>query len=102
MLRYVLCLWCSNCFVRNGARKVVWLLYFLQAEKVAARMIAEKRMGGSIDQIDGIVYFKKQDVMPMWDGRIRNVCFLLNAIMDNINAYHGDWLVTSLDAQMAH
>lgn len=33
-----------------------------QAEKVAARMIAEKRMGGTIDQIDGVVYFKSKHV----------------------------------------
>ena len=32
----------------------------LQAEKVAARMIAEERMHGSIDQIDGVVYFKSK------------------------------------------
>lgn len=73
-----------------------------QAEKVAARMIAEKRMSGTIDQIDAIVYFKKQEMMLSWDGRIRNVCFLLNSIIDNISASHSEWLASSLDEQMAH
>ena len=27
---------------------------------MAARMIAETRMGGTIDQIDGVVYFKSK------------------------------------------
>lgn len=65
-------------------------------------MIAENRMNGSIDQIDGIVYFKKQEMMLVWDARIRNVCFLLNSIVDSINASHGEWLAASLDEQMAH
>ena len=73
-----------------------------QAEKVAARMISENRMSGTIDQIDGIVYFKKQEMMLLWDARIRNVCFLLNSIVDNINACHSEWLAASLDEQMAH
>lgn len=65
-------------------------------------MIAEKRMNGSIDQIDGIVYFKKQEMMLVWDARIRNVCFLLNSIVDSINASHGEWLASSLEEQMSH
>lgn len=36
------------------------MFVFVQAEKVAARMIAEKRMSGFIDQIDGVVYFKSE------------------------------------------
>ena len=32
----------------------------VQAEKVAARMIAEKRMVGSIDQIDRVIYLKSE------------------------------------------
>ena len=73
-----------------------------QAEKVAARMISEGRMSGTIDQIDAFVYFKKPEVMVAWDGRIRNVCFLLNSIVDNISAVHPLWLASSLDEQMAH
>lgn len=59
-------------------------------------------MFGTIDQIDGILYFKKKEVMVAWDGRIRNVCFLLNSIVDSISACHGEWLASSLDEQMAH
>ena len=36
-----------------------------KAEKVAARMIAEKRMDGFIDQIDAIVYFNSK--LRMWN-----------------------------------
>ena len=35
-------------------------MFILQAEKVAAKMIAERRMTGTIDQIDGVVYFKSE------------------------------------------
>lgn len=59
-------------------------------------------MSGTIDQIDGIVYFKKQETLVVWDSRIRNVCFLLNSIVDNISACHAEWLAASLDEQMAH
>ena len=59
-------------------------------------------MSGTIDQIDGIVYFKKTEVMVAWDSRIRNVCFLLNSIVDSIGACHPEWLASSLDEQMAH
>ena len=65
-------------------------------------MISEHRMSGTIDQIDGIVYFKKREMLPAWDGRIRNVCFLLNSIVDIISACHREWLASSLDEQMAH
>ena len=30
---------------------------------MAARMIAERRMNGTIDQIDGVVYFKSKQVI---------------------------------------
>ena len=33
---------------------------FCQAEKVAAKMISEGRMFGSIDQLQAIVYFKRE------------------------------------------
>ena len=59
-------------------------------------------MCGTIDQIDGIVYFKKEERLLTWDSRIRNVCFLLNSIVDNISVCHRDWLASSLDEQMAH
>ena len=59
-------------------------------------------MSGTIDQIDGIVYFKKQEKLLVLDARIRNVCFLLNSIVDSINASHSEWLASSLDQQMAH
>ena len=32
----------------------------IQAEKIAARMISEDRMEGSIDQIASVVYFKRK------------------------------------------
>lgn len=73
-----------------------------RAEKVAARMIGEKRMSGSIDQIDGVVYFKKQEPLLSWDGRIRNVCLQVNAVVDKINACHTQWVTSALEAQMAH
>ena len=39
---------------------------FFKAEKVAARMIAEERMSGTIDQIDGIVFFQSRSMPSVY------------------------------------
>lgn len=48
-----------------------------RAEKVAARMIVEERLVGSIDQVDGLVFFDKDgagEEMSQWDKQIMDVC----------------------------
>ncbi|KAI8899739.1 PCI domain-containing protein [Globomyces pollinis-pini] len=44
-----------------------------QAENIASQMIGESRMDGKIDQIDGLIYFSKSNIMPTWDLQVMNV-----------------------------
>eukprot|EP00913_Durusdinium_trenchii_P016651 g15651.t1 len=45
------------------------------AEKIAAKMIAEKRLAGFIDQKSGVIHFEGGgDDLQQWDRHIRNVC----------------------------
>ncbi|KAL5469523.1 hypothetical protein EMCRGX_G030786 [Ephydatia muelleri] len=74
----------------------------LKAEKVAARMIAEKRMVGSIDQIDRVIYLKKRETLLSWDRRIQGVCYQVNSIVDKINSVHPEWANSALESQMSH
>jgi COP9 signalosome complex subunit 4 len=62
-----------------------------RAEKVASQMISESRMQGSIDQIDGYVYFSRQDVLPDWDTKIQSLCASVNEIVDKIGVCDPDW-----------
>lgn len=56
-----------------------------RAEKVAARMIGEGRLKGSMDQIDGVLQFEADaDVLQSWDDKITNVCMSVNAVLENI------------------
>ncbi|CAG0915961.1 unnamed protein product [Notodromas monacha] len=54
-----------------------------RAEKVASQMISEKRMRGSIDQIDGYVYFSRQEILPSWDMKIQSLCGAVNEISND-------------------
>jgi COP9 signalosome complex subunit 4 len=54
-------------------------------------MILEKRMQGSIDQIDGFVYFGRQEVLPSWDQKIETLCASVNALVEKISTIDPDW-----------
>ena len=41
-----------------------------------------------------------QDVLPAWDCHIRNVCHLVNSIVDKINSHHPEWATAAMEAQM--
>ena len=36
-----------------------------------------------------------QEVLLSWDGEIRNVCHVVNSIVDKISAQHSDWVATA-------
>jgi hypothetical protein len=56
-----------------------------QAEKVAARMIGEGRLKGSMDQVDGILQFDVDaDPLLSWDDRIEAVCKNVNACLESV------------------
>mmetsp|Transcript_38967 Transcript_38967/g.54119 ORF Transcript_38967/g.54119 Transcript_38967/m.54119 type:complete len:408 (+) Transcript_38967:44-1267(+) len=53
------------------------------AEKLAAKMIGEERMQGSIDQVERILHFANDvDEISQWDTHIQNLCVSVNDIVD--------------------
>jgi COP9 signalosome complex subunit 4 len=49
-----------------------------KAEKIAARMISEDRMRGSIDQVEGIIHFENDiEELQQWDHQVIILAFLL-------------------------
>ncbi|CAI5492372.1 unnamed protein product [Closterium sp. Naga37s-1] len=55
------------------------------AEKVAARMISEDRMKGSIDQVEAVIHFDNDtDDLQQWDQQIASLCHALNDILDGV------------------
>lgn len=56
-----------------------------QAEVVAARMIGEGRMKGSIDQIDGFIVFRSESFLEAaWDEQISGVCYQVESLIETI------------------
>lgn len=59
-----------------------------RAEKVAAKMIMEERLQGSIDQVARLVHFQttveERDSLAQFDGRIQRACVTVNAILEDI------------------
>jgi len=56
-----------------------------QAEKVAAKMITEDRLKGSIDQLDKLIRFNENTTeFQLWDAHIANACTAVNDIIDYI------------------
>ena len=54
---------------------------------MASMMIQEKRLEGSIDQIDGLIIFKKLG-LTTWDETIGSLCRELDLVVDRISASH--------------
>jgi len=59
-----------------------------KAEHIASRMIAETRMKGSIDQIDGFLSFDSGDALTLWGNRVEHVCQVANDLSEQIQAKH--------------
>ncbi|KAJ7294929.1 hypothetical protein O6H91_01G067900 [Diphasiastrum complanatum] len=56
-----------------------------KAEKIAARMISEDRMRGSIDQVEGVIHFENDiEELQQWDQQIVNICQALNEVLDSM------------------
>ena len=58
-----------------------------KAEKIAAAMIMDGTLPGSIDQVDGLVEFQSTDsAHTTWDKSISSFCIELNRVTDAIQA----------------
>ncbi|TMW64471.1 hypothetical protein Poli38472_011351 [Pythium oligandrum] len=56
------------------------------AERVAATMICEERMKGTIDQFSGFLEFESagDEVLPAFDTQISSICFNVNQVAEKI------------------
>lgn len=57
------------------------------AEKMAARMIAEGRLTGSIDQVANIIEFDSSsggEALASWDSRVKALCLTLNTVSEKV------------------
>ncbi len=62
-----------------------------KAEKVAAKMISDGSLSGSIDEVDGLLRFyptngKQESALNHWDETITSFCVQLNKVTDAIRA----------------
>lgn len=58
-----------------------------KAEKIAASMIMEGSLPGSIDQVEGLVEFESEDnAQVTWDKAISNFCVELNRVTDALQS----------------
>ena len=64
----------------------------LEAEQVAAGMMKEGRLSGSIDQQSGSIEFEdvRADVSS-WDAQVKGLCEATNSVMASIQAKHKDY-----------
>ena len=60
-----------------------------RAEKIAASMINEGRMAGSLDQVEGLLHFRvgHEPLEPM-DAQIQTICQSVNDVLDVIVKDH--------------
>ncbi|VDN27009.1 unnamed protein product [Gongylonema pulchrum] len=74
-----------------------------QAEKMAWQMIADKRVSGMMDQIDGLIHFTPsvnddaitgREALAEWDQLIGELCHHVNTISDMIELKHPLWCET--------
>lgn len=56
-----------------------------KAESIASKMIMDDRMSGSIDQIDGMIYFEHSTgSIETWDHQIEKLCKRVSEIVSEI------------------
>jgi COP9 signalosome complex subunit 4 len=59
----------------------------LKAEQIAARMITEGRLNGSIDQVEGILHFNSDgNTLKHWDESILDLCLKMNKCVEDIES----------------
>ena len=58
-----------------------------KAEKIAARMIVDGSLAGSIEQVEGLLEFESEDSdQVVWDKTISNFCEDLNRVTDAVKS----------------
>ena len=66
-----------------------------KAEKVAAKMISDGSLNGSIDEVEGVLHFypsssggnrREESMLLRWDETITSFCMQLNKVTDAVKA----------------
>eukprot|EP00298_Acanthocystis_sp_HF-20_P010117 c18687_g1_i1.p1 GENE.c18687_g1_i1~~c18687_g1_i1.p1 ORF type:complete len:142 (+),score=47.83 c18687_g1_i1:148-573(+) len=57
-----------------------------KAEVMASRMIAEERMKGHIDQIEGILFFENATALETWNSQVEYICQTANDVHEQVIA----------------
>eukprot|EP01126_Amoeba_proteus_P063992 TRINITY_DN889_c0_g1_i1.p1 TRINITY_DN889_c0_g1~~TRINITY_DN889_c0_g1_i1.p1 ORF type:complete len:411 (+),score=87.47 TRINITY_DN889_c0_g1_i1:76-1308(+) len=65
-----------------------------KGEEIAANMIAEGRLQGSIDQGGSLLIFTSAEanVLTQWDSHIETACNSVNSIVDKLTCRYPDWM----------
>jgi len=64
-----------------------------KAEQVAARMMVESRLQGSIDQIDKLIQFETDGgSLNLWDKHIEGACHTINVIVENLGTKYPQFI----------
>lgn len=59
----------------------------VKAEQLAAEMIGEGRLQGTIDQVEGLIHFEDSlEQLVQWDKQVATACVKVDNILDMINA----------------
>lgn len=62
----------------------------VKAEQLAAEMIGEGRLQGTIDQVEGLIHFEDGlEQLVQWDKQVATVCIKVDSILDLISAVNG-------------
>ena len=73
----------------------------LNAERIAAQMICEQRMVGSIDQIKSNLEFKASSSLDSWDEHVKSICKEVNIILEKLSKSYPEWFTKSFDVQIS-
>jgi hypothetical protein len=62
----------------------------VKAEELAAEMIGEGRLQGSIDQVEGLIHFEDSlEQLVQWDRQVAATCVKVDNILEQVAAAHG-------------
>eukprot|EP01087_Luapelamoeba_hula_P000456 TRINITY_DN1033_c0_g1_i1.p1 TRINITY_DN1033_c0_g1~~TRINITY_DN1033_c0_g1_i1.p1 ORF type:complete len:391 (-),score=101.83 TRINITY_DN1033_c0_g1_i1:33-1205(-) len=61
----------------------------IKAEEIAARMMVENRLRGSIDQIATLIRFETESgPLNLWDSHIEAACHTVNSVLETLTTKH--------------
>jgi hypothetical protein len=86
------CCYCCCCCCWHALQELGTLLDVdpVKAEELAAEMIGEGRLSGSIDQVEGLIHFEDSlEQLVQWDRQVAATCVKVDNILEQVAAAHG-------------